>query len=91
MKILRSHLARRWYWFLPLRLADRIRTPMPKGNPIPTRKTVRLTIVVTGGEDKKPVDSASVYVKYVEERKLAQGQEDRDESEDQLVRSVPRS
>lgn len=34
-------------------------------------KTVRLTIVVTGGEDKKPVDSASVYVRYVEERKLA--------------------
>jgi hypothetical protein len=32
--------------------------------------TVRLTIVVTGGEDKKPIDSASVYVKFVEERKL---------------------
>jgi hypothetical protein len=30
----------------------------------------RLTIVVTGGEEKKPVDSASVYVKFVEERKL---------------------
>jgi hypothetical protein len=30
----------------------------------------RLTIVVTGGEDKKPVDSASVYVRFVEERKL---------------------
>jgi hypothetical protein len=29
----------------------------------------RLTITVTAGEDKKPVDSASVYVKYVEERK----------------------
>ncbi len=33
-------------------------------------KDVRLTIVVTGGEDKKPIDSASVYVRYVEERKL---------------------
>jgi len=30
---------------------------------------VRLTIVVTGGEDKKPVDSASVYVRFVEEHK----------------------
>jgi hypothetical protein len=30
---------------------------------------VRLTIVVTGGEEKKPIDSASVYVRYVEERK----------------------
>jgi hypothetical protein len=33
-------------------------------------KDVRLTIVVTGGEDKKPVDSASVYVRYVEQHKL---------------------
>jgi len=32
-------------------------------------KDSRLTIVVTGGEDKKPVDSASVYVRYVEEHK----------------------
>jgi hypothetical protein len=30
---------------------------------------VRLTIVVTGGEDKKPIDSASVYIRYVEEHK----------------------
>jgi hypothetical protein len=30
---------------------------------------VRLTIVVTGGQDKKPVDSASVYIRYVEEHK----------------------
>ena len=34
-----------------------------------TPKDVRLTIVVTGGEDKKPVDSASVYVRFVEEHK----------------------
>jgi hypothetical protein len=32
-------------------------------------KDSRLTIVVTGGDDKKPVDSASVYVKFVEEHK----------------------
>jgi hypothetical protein len=32
-------------------------------------KDARITIVVTGGEDKKPVDSASVYVRYVEEHK----------------------
>jgi hypothetical protein len=30
---------------------------------------VRLTIVVTGGDEKKPVDSASVYVRFVEEHK----------------------
>jgi hypothetical protein len=34
-------------------------------------KEVHLTIVVTGGEEKMPVDSASVYVRYVEERKLS--------------------
>jgi hypothetical protein len=33
-------------------------------------KDSRLTIVVTGGEDKKPIDSASVYVRYVEGRKI---------------------
>jgi hypothetical protein len=32
-------------------------------------KDSSLTIIVTGGEDKKPVDSASVYVKFVEEHK----------------------
>ena len=32
-------------------------------------KDSRLTIVVTGGEDKKPIDSASVYVRFVEEHK----------------------
>jgi len=32
-------------------------------------KDVRLTIVVTGGEDKKPVENASVYLRYVEEHK----------------------
>jgi hypothetical protein len=33
-------------------------------------KDGRLTIIVTGGEEKKPVDSASVYIRYVEGRKL---------------------
>ena len=34
-------------------------------------KEVSLTIVVTGGDEKAPVDSASVYVRFVEERKLS--------------------
>ena len=34
-----------------------------------TAKDTRLTIVVTGGEEKKPVDSASVYIRFVEEHK----------------------
>ena len=38
------------------------------GNGVSGPKDARITIVVTG-EDKKPVDSASVYVRYVEEHK----------------------
>lgn len=41
-----------------------------KGKTDSGSKDVRLTIVVTGGEEKKPVDSASVYVRYVEARKI---------------------
>ena len=48
---------------------DRDADPKPKSDP--SSKTVLLTIVVTGGDEKKPVDSASVYVRFVEERKLA--------------------
>ncbi len=41
-----------------------------KGKSDSSSKTVRLTIMVTGGEDKQPVDNASVYVRYIEERKV---------------------
>ena len=43
--------------------------PASAGNADTGPKDARITIVVTGGEDKKPVDSASVYVRYVEEHK----------------------
>jgi hypothetical protein len=46
------------------------KTPDARGKSDSSSNDSRLTIVVTGGEDKKPVDSASVYVKFVEERKL---------------------
>ena len=39
-------------------------------NIVSSSEVARLTIVVTGGGEKKPVDSASVYVKYVRERKV---------------------
>jgi hypothetical protein len=42
----------------------------PKGKSDADSKVVHLTIVVTGGEDKHPIDSASVYVRYAQERKL---------------------
>jgi hypothetical protein len=38
----------------------------PKGKSDSEPKFVHLTIIVTGGDDKAPVDSASVYVKFVE-------------------------
>lgn len=41
-----------------------------KGKSDTGSKDVRLTVVVTGGEERKPIDGASVYVRYVEERKL---------------------
>jgi hypothetical protein len=41
-----------------------------KSKPEATSETVRLTIVVSGGKEKKPVGNASVYVRYVKERIL---------------------
>jgi hypothetical protein len=43
-------------------------TAAPKSNDAP--QSVKLTIAVTGGDEKIPVDSASVYVRYIEERKI---------------------
>ena len=45
-------------------------SPEPKqGAPRPDPQS-RITIEVTGGEKETPVENASVYFKYVEERKL---------------------
>ncbi len=46
------------------------KTPNSKGKSDPASTSVHLTIVVTNGEDKKPVDSASVYVKFVQAKVL---------------------
>jgi hypothetical protein len=40
-----------------------------KANSDSAAKESRLTIVVTGGEEKKPIDSASVYIRFVEVHK----------------------
>jgi len=47
------------------------KSPGANDKSAPSAKDTSLTIVVTGGEDKKPVDSASVYVKFVEEHKIS--------------------
>jgi hypothetical protein len=44
--------------------------PSPKPQTQSSNAPARLTIEVTGGEDNVPVENASVYVKYIEERKL---------------------
>jgi hypothetical protein len=41
-----------------------------KGKSDADSKVAHLTIIVTGGEDKRPVENASVYVRYAQERKL---------------------
>lgn len=44
--------------------------PDPKTVPARTDQLNRITIEVTGGEKEVPVENASVYLKYVEERKI---------------------
>ena len=56
--------------FFPLAAGARDKNSDSKGKPDPAANVVHLTIVVTNGEDKKPVDSASVYVKFVQARRL---------------------
>ena len=54
----------------PLALRGQDKTADSKGKSDSASNLVHLTIVVTNAEDKKPVDSASVYVKYVQGRLL---------------------
>lgn len=44
--------------------------PSPKPQTQSSNAPARLTIEVAGGDDNVPVENASVYVKYIEERKL---------------------
>ncbi len=46
------------------------KTPEPKAAPSRAETPARLTIEVTGGDKETPVENASVYVKYIEERLL---------------------
>ena len=45
-------------------------SPPPKAQTAQAEELSRITIEVLGGEKDTPVENASVYVKYVEERKL---------------------
>lgn len=58
-------------WFVAtcpvLRAQD---NPSPDKPPAASAPIPRMTIEVTGGDTNKPVENASVYLKYVEERTL---------------------
>jgi hypothetical protein len=51
-------------------LAGAQTAPAPGKTPPPSDQTSRVTIEVAGGENATPVENASVYIKYVEERKI---------------------
>lgn len=49
----------------------RAQDPPAAKAPLPREaQTARVTVEVSGGDPGKPVENASVYIKYVEERKL---------------------
>jgi hypothetical protein len=56
--------------FLPVAVRGQDKSTDSKGKTDPASNSVHLTIVVTNTEDKKPVDSASVYVKFVQAKIL---------------------
>jgi len=45
-------------------------TPAPAKTQALTDQTSHVTIEVSGGDKEEPVENASVYIKYVEERKV---------------------
>ena len=55
---------------LPLAVRGQDKSPDSKGKSDATSTLVHLTIIVTSAENKKPVDSASVYVKFVQSRAI---------------------
>ena len=52
----------------PMKASAQDQTPPP--NKPSMDQTSRITIEVFGGEKSTPIENASVYIKYVEERKL---------------------
>jgi hypothetical protein len=57
---------------LSLLTAGVLRLPAAPNPQTPrTLSTARVTIEVTGGDKDAPIENASVYLKYVEERKIA--------------------
>jgi hypothetical protein len=78
MNTLRFLLVRLSFTLILLLLAAFVPYSGAQDAPVPAPKTQsprpdalnRITIEVTGGDNNVPVENASVYVKYIEERKL---------------------
>jgi hypothetical protein len=56
--------------FAPYSGAQDAPAPAPKMQTPRPEAASRITIEVTGGDNNVPVENASVYVKYIEERKI---------------------
>ena len=48
----------------------RAQAPPPKTESAKPDATARITIEVAGGEKESPIENASIYIKFVEERKM---------------------
>src|SRR5216684_483405 len=48
---------------------------IPKGQTQRSLPSTRVTIEVTGGDKDNPIENASVYLKYVEEHKIAKNKQ----------------
>jgi hypothetical protein len=48
---------------------------VPKGQTQRSLPSTRVTIEVTGGDKESPIENASVYLKYVEEHKIAKNKQ----------------
>src|SRR5580698_7303678 len=54
--------------FVPMTIGAQDQTP--PANKTQMEQMARITIEVSGGEKSAPIENASVYIKYVEERKI---------------------
>jgi hypothetical protein len=56
--------------FAPAPAGAQGKDPPPPAKPAATEQLSRITIEVSGGENETPVENASIYIKYVQERKV---------------------
>lgn len=56
--------------FAPAPAGAQTKDTPPAAKPATTEQLSRITIEVSGGENGTPVENASIYIKYIEERKV---------------------